>query len=57
MDEETGQFWQHKKYPVLFYVYILSPGDKLYPDAFGASNNFLYKGDMSKDWLHLRFNR
>jgi len=37
-----------KKYPVVFYVYG-EPASSTVDDRFGAQNNFLYQGDMSKD--------
>ena len=37
-----------KKYPVVFYVYG-EPAASTVGDQFGAQNNFLYQGDMSKD--------
>ncbi len=37
-----------KKYPVVFYVYTEPWGQNVI-DAYGATNNFLYRGDMSKD--------
>ncbi|HUZ59912.1 MAG TPA: DPP IV N-terminal domain-containing protein [Hanamia sp.] len=37
-----------KKYPVVFYVYG-EPAASTVGDRYGAQNNFLYQGDMSKD--------
>ena len=37
-----------KKYPVVFYVYG-EPAASTVRDAYGAQNNFLYKGDMRAD--------
>ncbi len=37
-----------KKYPVVFYVYG-EPAAATVGDQYGAHNNFLYRGDMSKD--------
>jgi len=37
-----------KKYPVLFYVYT-EPWGQNVTDSYGASNNFLYAGDMRED--------
>lgn len=37
-----------KKYPVVFYVYG-EPASFKITDSWGATNNFLYDGDMSKD--------
>ena len=45
---KPADFDPAKKYPVVFYVYTEPWGQNVI-DAFGSSNNFLYKGDMSKD--------
>ena len=37
-----------KKYPVVFYVYG-EPAGSTVKDAYGAQNNFLYKGDIRAD--------
>ncbi|RPD39749.1 S9 family peptidase [Chitinophaga barathri] len=37
-----------KKYPVVFYVYG-EPASFKITDSWGATNNFLYDGDMSRD--------
>ena len=37
-----------KKYPVVFYVYG-EPAASTVKDAYGAQNNFLYKGDIRAD--------
>jgi dipeptidyl-peptidase 4 len=37
-----------KKYPVVFYVYG-EPASTTVRDAYGAQNNFLYKGDIRAD--------
>lgn len=37
-----------KKYPVVFYVYG-EPAASTVKDAYGAQNNFLYKGDIRED--------
>ena len=37
-----------KKYPVVFYVYT-EPAKATVSDSYGASQNFLYKGDMAED--------
>lgn len=37
-----------KKYPVLFYVYT-EPWGQNVRDMYGVSQNFMYKGDMSRD--------
>jgi dipeptidyl-peptidase 4 len=41
-------FDPNKKYPVVFYVYT-EPWGATVVDAFGASQNFLYQGDMAED--------
>jgi dipeptidyl-peptidase-4 len=45
---KPADFDPNKKYPVVFYVYT-EPWGQTAADNFGAGNNFLYKGDMSKD--------
>ena len=45
---KPANFDPAKKYPVVFYVYTEPWGQNVI-DAYGATNNFLYKGDMSKD--------
>jgi dipeptidyl-peptidase-4 len=37
-----------RKYPVVFYVYT-EPWGQTVKDTYGASNNFLYRGNMAKD--------
>ncbi|MDR6844363.1 DPP IV N-terminal domain-containing protein [Flavobacterium granuli] len=37
-----------KKYPVVFYVYT-EPAGATVADGYGASQNFLYNGDMTED--------
>jgi dipeptidyl-peptidase 4 len=37
-----------KKYPVVFYVYT-EPAATTVNDSYGASRNFLYRGDMAED--------
>lgn len=46
--KKPANFDSTKKYPVLFYVYT-EPWGQTAADAYGSSNNFMYKGDMSKD--------
>src|SRR5687767_2151943 len=41
-------FDSSKRYPLVFYVYG-EPAGTTVTDSYGASNNFLYKGDMSED--------
>ncbi len=41
-------FDKTKKYPVIFYVYT-EPWGQNVRDAFNATNNFLYKGNLAKD--------
>lgn len=41
-------FDPEKKYPVVFYVYG-EPAASTVKDAYGAQNNFLYKGDIRED--------
>ena len=41
-------FHVSRKYPVVFYVYT-EPASSTVTDAFGASQNFLYDGDMRED--------
>ena len=45
---KPANFDSTKKYPVVFYVYT-EPWGQNVRDAYGAANNFLYRGDMSKD--------
>ena len=45
---KPANFDSTKKYPVVFYVYG-EPASSTVEDRFGAQNNFLYQGDMSKD--------
>jgi dipeptidyl-peptidase-4 len=45
---KPANFDTTKKYPVVFYVYT-EPWGQNVVDAYGATNNFLYGGDMSKE--------
>lgn len=45
---KPADFDPAKKYPVIFYVYT-EPWGQNVKDQYGVANNFLYKGDMSKD--------
>jgi len=45
---KPANFDSTKKYPVVFYVYT-EPWGQNVRDQFGATNNFLYKGNMSQD--------
>ncbi len=45
---KPANFDSTKKYPVVFYVYTEPWGQNVI-DAFGATNNFMYQGDMSKE--------
>lgn len=45
---KPANFDPQKKYPVVFYVYT-EPWGQNVVDRYGASNNFLYKGDMQQD--------
>ncbi len=45
---KPANFDPAKKYPVVFYVYT-EPWGQNVVDAYGVTNNGLYKGDMSKD--------
>ncbi|MEP7144245.1 MAG: DPP IV N-terminal domain-containing protein [Ferruginibacter sp.] len=46
--KKPQNFDSAKKYPVVFYVYT-EPWGQNVKDEYGITNNFLYKGDMSKD--------
>lgn len=45
---KPANFDQTKKYPVVFFVYTEPWGQEV-KDQYNIANNFLYKGDMSKD--------
>ena len=44
---KPANFDSTKKYPVVFYVYTEPWGQNVI-DSYGATNNFMYQGDMSK---------
>lgn len=46
--KKPDNFDQTKKYPVVFYVYG-EPASQTVTDTYGAGQNRLYAGDMSKD--------
>ncbi len=45
---KPANFDKTKKYPVVFYVYT-EPWGQNVVDSFGATNNFMFQGDMSKE--------
>ena len=45
---KPANFDPAKKYPVVFYVYTEPWGQNVI-DAYGATNNFMFRGDMSKE--------
>jgi dipeptidyl-peptidase-4 len=45
---KPANFDPSKKYPVVFYVYT-EPWGQNVVDAYGATDNFLYQGDMSQE--------
>jgi dipeptidyl-peptidase 4 len=45
---KPANFDPTKKYPVVFYVYT-EPWGQNVVDAYGATNNFMFQGDMSKE--------
>ncbi|MBL0268144.1 MAG: DPP IV N-terminal domain-containing protein [Chitinophagaceae bacterium] len=45
---KPANFDSSKKYPVVFYVYT-EPWGQNVTDVYGSAQNYMYKGDMSKD--------
>lgn len=45
---KPANFDTSKKYPVVFYVYTKPWGQNV-TDVYGSAQNYMYKGDMSKD--------
>lgn len=51
--KKPKDFDEHKKYPVVFYVYG-EPAGATVKDTWGSANDFIYSGDMAEDgYLHI----